>query len=141
MLGIKSQDYSLVARVPTAEEYLFLHDMVGWWPVNKDMVTKGLKNSLYSICLLHKEKIIGYGRIIGDGGLYFYIHDVIVLPSYQRRKFGTRIMTALMSYVKTHAQKGAYIGLFASKGNEDFYAKFGFVLHSPDQPGMYRIIS
>ena len=31
-------------------------------------------------------KIIGYGRIIGDGICFLYIHDVMVIPKYQNKK-------------------------------------------------------
>ena len=30
-------------------------------------------------------QLIAAGRVIGDGGVYFYVQDVIVVPEHQRR--------------------------------------------------------
>ncbi|MDO8673420.1 MAG: GNAT family N-acetyltransferase [Dehalococcoidia bacterium] len=31
-------------------------------------------------------------RVIGDGGLFYYIQDVIFIPEYQRQGIGTQLM-------------------------------------------------
>lgn len=45
---------------------------MGWGsPDDKEAIELGLKNTLYSICIEHEEKTIGYGRVVGDGGFTF----------------------------------------------------------------------
>ena len=48
----------------------------------------------------NEEKIIGYGRLIGDGICFVYIHDVMVLPEYQHKKIGTKIMNKLLEKIE-----------------------------------------
>ncbi len=76
---------------------------------------------------------------MGDGGIYFYIQDVIVLPEFQKKGPGKRIMDALMGYISSHAKSKAFIGLMAAKGVSKFYEKYGFAERPADRPGIFRV--
>jgi ribosomal protein S18 acetylase RimI-like enzyme len=67
-------------------------------------------------------------RVIGDGGLAFYIQDVVVLPEYQQQGIGTLLMDKVMEYIRAHAQHNSVIGLMAAVGKEAFYEKYGFTI-------------
>jgi ribosomal protein S18 acetylase RimI-like enzyme len=126
----------LIDRVPSPEEYLALRLSAGWHALPKPAVKTGLHNSLYAVCAVSEERVVGCGRISGDGGIYFYIQDLIVRPNFQRRGLGTRLMDRLMAYVHQHAQNGAFIGLMAAPGLAGFYERFGFSVYPEDSPGM-----
>jgi GNAT superfamily N-acetyltransferase len=127
----------LVERVPTAEEYLALREAVGWGRPDTEAVETALASSLFCVCLYDETRLIGCGRVIGDGGLYYYIQDIIVLPGYQRRGYGRHIMTAIMEFVRGHARPGAFIGLMAAQGVAPFYERFGFRERPAERPGMF----
>jgi GNAT superfamily N-acetyltransferase len=127
----------LVERLPTVEEYLALRIAVGWGEVDREAAVPGLRNSLYGVCLVENEKVIGCARVIGDGALYYYIQDVMVLPPYQGRGFGRQIMDSIMAYLRGQASPSTFVGLMAAQGAAGFYRKYGFVERSPDRPGMY----
>jgi ribosomal protein S18 acetylase RimI-like enzyme len=74
-------------------------------------------------------------RVIGDGGLTYYIQDVIVLPACQRQGLGTRLMDAVMAYLCANAHPGSVIGLMAAHGKEPFYQKYGFVARPTERLG------
>ena len=38
-----------------------------------------------------QDKIVGYGRMIGDAICFLYIQDIMVKPEYQGNKFVKRI--------------------------------------------------
>jgi len=116
-----------------------LREAVGWGRLDENTAAVGLANALFSVCLLHQDEVIGWGRVIGDAGIYFYLQDIIVLPAFQGKGLGKRIMTAIMAYIEAHAHPGAFIGLMAAKGVEDFYTQFGFSVRLPERPGMFRI--
>ena len=88
-----------------------------------------MDNTFYSISIYDEDKIIGYGRLIGDSICFMYIHDVMVLPEYQSKKIGTLIMNKLLQKInelkKENPNVRVYLG--ASKNKEKFYEKFGFV--------------
>lgn len=74
-------DYALMERPPTLGGYRQLHEAVGWGNIGREATETGLRNSLFRVTALDGETEIGCGRVIGDGGLYFYVQDVIVLPA------------------------------------------------------------
>ncbi len=129
--------YILVERSPTAEEYQKLREAVGWGNVDVEATEIGLHNSLFSVCVIFENEVIGCGRVIGDSGIYFYIQDVIVLPEFQGKGIGKRIMDTIMDYLKAHAHPGAFVGLMAAKGVSKFYERYGFKVRPSDAPGMF----
>ncbi len=128
-------------RLPTVNEYIRLRDSVGWWKTDENATYKALKNSRFSVVAVEYGTAIGCGRIIGDGGLYFYIQDLIVYPDFQGKGLGKAMMTELMNYIYSSAKAGAFVGLMAAKGIEKYYEPFGFKTRDTDAPGMYQIIN
>ena len=68
------------------------------------------------------------GRLVGDGAMYWYLQEIIVLPEYQGKGIGKSIVNRLIEHIKSEAEPGTKIeiGLTAVKGKEPFYEKFGF---------------
>jgi ribosomal protein S18 acetylase RimI-like enzyme len=127
-------------RQPTVIEYTRLRNLVGWWEVDENATGKALENSLFSVVAIEYGDVIGLGRIVGDGGLYFYIQDLIVHPEFQAKSLGKILMKELMIYITAKAKSGAFVGLMAAKGLEKYYEQFGFKARDKDAPGMYLII-
>lgn len=111
------------------EEFNKLYDSVGWGAYNKEISTKALNNTFYSVSVYDDDIIIGYGRLIGDTICFIYIHDIMVVPEYQAKGIGTLIMNKLLEKIeeikKENPSLRVYLG--ASKNKEDFYKKFGFI--------------
>lgn len=120
-------DLVIIEKCPTVEEYIELRKAVKWRIIDIESIKKGLKNSIYCVCIKDKNRMIGFGRIVGDGGTVFYIQDIIVDPQYQNKKIGTKIMEKIMSYIENNCSKDAIIGLIAVSELDDFYKNFGFV--------------
>jgi len=131
--------FTLVKRLPTVAEMKAFLTAVGWDNVDDEATATALNTSLFGCVVLFKEKPIGCGRVIGDGGIYFYIQDIIVLPEYQGRGIGKMIMNEVMEYINRTAKPNAFIGLMSAKDKAGFYAKFGFAERPPGRPGMFRI--
>ncbi len=93
------EEYSIVERTPATEEYGKLRIAAGWDEIDTQAAERGLNNSVCSVCAVHKGEVIGCGRLIGDGAMYFYLQDVIVLPKFQGKGIGRRIMEAIMDYI------------------------------------------
>ena len=127
-------------RSPTISEYRKLRASVGWWDVDEGSAETGLANSLFSVVAVEKDNLVGLGRVVGDGGLYFYIQDLIIHPAFQEKGIGKQIMGELMSHIESKAKSGAFIGLMAARGLARYYESFGFKTRDGDAPGMYQII-
>ncbi len=131
-----------IQRTPTADEFNILTEAVGWGKRINEIVEEALSNTLCSICAYDGEKLIGYGRIIGDKTIFLYIQDVMIIPEYQGKKIGTGIMNTLLEkineYKKVNPEIRTYLG--ASKGRESFYERFGFVSRPNDDLGAGMIL-
>ena len=127
--------WSIIEKLPSARDYNFLREIVGWGIYSEDAIDLGLSQTLYCLCAIEEENCIGMARVVGDGILVMYIQDVIVLPAYRHRGIGTQMMTAVMSYIENHAVKNTIIGLMAAKGKESFYERFGFITRPNETQG------
>jgi GNAT superfamily N-acetyltransferase len=127
---------------PTPEEFNNLTEAVDWGTRENKIIEEALKHTLYSLCVYDENKLIGYGRIIGDKTIFLYIQDIMVIPEYQGKKIGTGIMNKLIEkineYKKVNPEIRTYLG--ASKGKESFYEKFGFISRPNEDLGAGMIL-
>ena len=133
---------SIKENINSIEEFNYLYDAVGWGSYDKKVSEKALANTMYSVSLYYDDKIIGYGRIIGDGICFLYIHDVIVIPKYQNKKIGSQIMNKLLEKVNQIKIENPYVRVYlgASKGKEKFYERFGFITREDANLGSGMIL-
>lgn len=68
-----------------------------------------------------EDTLVGMGRALSDGEYYAGIYDVVVLPSYQGKGVGKRIVLALLEKLPVGT-----ITLFANPGKEGFYENLAF---------------
>ena len=124
--------------------YLCLYRSVGWDAPGLDQIEKALEGSLATFCACDGDMPVGMARLIGDGGMSFYIKDFAVLPDYQGQGVGRALMNAMESWIEKQLQPGWAVSLelISSKGRESFYAKFGFEQrpNDCDGSGMFKMI-
>lgn len=128
----------LVYETPTAQDYvsLRLRSKMG----NKDMKRSqiALDNSLFTAALYDNEKLIGFGRVVGDGGITYIVSDVMVDREYQRKGFAEQIMKAIDKYFEENAYEDSYICLIANRPADLLYRKHQFEYLSDNRCGMLR---
>ena len=134
------EDIQLVERFPGVDDYCRLRVEAGMSPKTKQAASHGLPNTLYGVSLLHEGKVIGMGRIIGDGGCFYTVVDIAVAPAFQGKGLGKRIMTALDNWLRGNAQPSAYVTLVADGDARHLYAKYGFVETAPVSVNMEYMI-
>jgi len=128
-------NYQIIEKLLAPEDYNRLRQLVGWGTYERDVIEQTLSNSLYFVCAVKDGEIIGMARIIGDGGIAYYIQDVIVKPAYQCQGVGTQLMDKIMEYISKHANNNSVIGLMAAKDKEPFYTQYGFTARPDDKTG------
>lgn len=124
--------FELVDNVLTAEDFVRLKVAAGFMERPLHQVEKALKNGLFNVSAICDGKVVGMGRLVGDGAMYWYLQEIIVLPEYQGKGIGKSIVNRLLEHIKSAALPGTIIdiGLTAVKGKEPFYKKFGFSVRS-----------
>ena len=133
------ENFVIRIDIPEVEEYLALRQICGLSARDKEASKTGLANSIYSVIIRNKtdEKLIGMGRIIGDGGTAYQIVDIAVHPKEQGKGLAKAIMELLMKYIHDEINPQAYVNLIADRPADKLYEQFGFVETTPESLGMY----
>lgn len=130
--------YTLRKEVPSVTDYIAIRLAAGLSRKSEEAAQRGLRNSLFGVVVYDDDTPIGIGRVIGDGGCFYEITDIAVLPAHQKKGIGDMIMRAIMDYLHVHAPKTAYVSLMADHGTPHFYARYGFKFaEMPKASGMY----
>ena len=79
-------------------------------------------NSLHRCFVYEDARLVGAGRVLGDGADAAYLCDVAFLPSHQGSGLGTQLVARLIELSQGHRK----IILYSVPGREGFYKRFGF---------------
>ena len=95
-----------------------------YWGKNtdRDVIVKSIENSLCYSVLLNNE-FIGFARIITDYSTFKYLCDVFILPDYQGKGIGEKLLQFIID--DPEIKNGAC--LLLTKDGHGFYSKFGFL--------------
>ena len=72
----------------TPELFLDLYQSVGWEPPCIEQARTALHNTITTFTCYDGDRPVGMARVIGDGGMSFYIKDFAVVPAYQGKSVG-----------------------------------------------------
>jgi GNAT superfamily N-acetyltransferase len=134
--------YVLKTEIPSVTDYIAIRLAAGLSRKSEEAARIGLANSLFGVVVYHAAEPVGIGRVIGDGGCFFEVTDIAVLPAHQKKGVGDLIMNAIMNYLRTNAPKTAYVSLMADHGTPHFYKRYGFSFaEMPKASGMYLRIT
>ncbi|SDG32046.1 GNAT family N-acetyltransferase [Phytopseudomonas seleniipraecipitans] len=128
--------YSILHAIPSVETYRHLRSAAGLSAKTVEAATRGLPNSLFAVQILCAGEPVGMGRVIGDGGSFYQVVDIAVLPAHQGRGLGKIIMGAISDYIAREVPESAYVSLIADGEAYRLYEQFGFALTAPASQGM-----
>lgn len=132
-------EYVLVEGFPDAADYTRLRTAAGLSRKSPEAAEHGVAGTLHGVRILRDGELIGMGRVIGDGGCFYFVVDIAVAPEHQGRGLGKRIMAALDAWLRANAPETAHVALFADGEARHLYAKFGFVENTKAVGMDYRV--
>jgi ribosomal protein S18 acetylase RimI-like enzyme len=128
----------MVYEKPKAEDYVSLRLRSGMGNKDLDRSKKALENSLFTVSLYDNEELIGFGRIVGDGGITYVVSDIMVDENYRRRGFAIQIMNEINHYFEENTFEDSYICLIANSPADLLYHKYQFEYLPHNKYGMLR---
>ena len=132
-------DTALAEGQPEVEDYLRLRERAGLSPRREDQARAALAGGWAAVHVVHEtDGPVGMGRVLGDGGWYFHVVDMAVLPGHRRRGLGDLILATLLEQIRAAAPPGAYVNLLADEPGRPLYRKYGFRATAPSSIGMAR---
>ncbi len=111
----------------TAEEYLFMHELVGFYLYSVEDVVSALEQDVLDVKVFYEKQLVGIGRVVGDARIVFFLKDIIVHPKFRNKGVGTIVVNTLLERIRLICCDHAYVGLMSTVGAEGFYEKFGFI--------------
>lgn len=110
---------------------------LGWTDDGSEhLLQQQIDTAVTIVCAEHDHELIGIAFLLGDGLHFYYVKDVDVHPSWQRKGIGTAMMNELMQWLERHARPSATVGLFTGDHLGPFYRQFGFM----QAVGMYKTV-
>ncbi|MGW8823827.1 GNAT family N-acetyltransferase [Paenibacillus lautus] len=123
--------------VPQLKEYIDLRFDAGLPEVEESIAETALNRSLLSVLVRDgNDRLIGMGRVIGDGALYFQLVDVMAAASYRDQGLEETIVSELLARLKKIAPSGAEVTVITDVPGIKLYQHAGFKLLYPERYGM-----
>ena len=130
-------DYTIYENTLEAADFIELFESAGWGRPERELVETSLKNSFATFEVRDGKKVIAMARLIGDGGMAFFLKDLIVLPEYQGKGVGKSLLRHIEDYIRSQLKDGwwSYLQLMSAKNKEGFYLKCGYKAHPHEHSG------
>lgn len=93
-------EYHLVENELTAKDFIRLKVATGFRERPIEQVEQALNNNLFDVTAVYNDEVVGMGRLVGDGVMYWYLQEIIVMPQFQGQGIGTRIVNRLLDYMQ-----------------------------------------
>lgn len=126
------EEVRLEDNILQAEDFVRLRIETGFAEIPVEHARKALQNGLVNVSALYRGELVGMGRLVGDGAMYWYLQEIIVVPQFQGKGIGRMIVNHLVEYARVNSASGKFttIGGVSAKGKEPFYKKMGFEIIS-----------
>ncbi|KAE8374517.1 hypothetical protein BDV26DRAFT_284190 [Aspergillus bertholletiae] len=148
--------YILRQGYPPVQDYMHLRSASGLSPQSAAQAEASIRGSWYGCYITYKtgptttntdtdpdiphtnettttnEAIVGMGRVIGDGGWYFHIADMAVLPDHQRKGLGDVILKDLLSRIRSLAPPPERAADGRLMGTYKWICRFDAAFHGHD---------
>jgi ribosomal protein S18 acetylase RimI-like enzyme len=128
----------IIYEKPTAEDYVSLRLRSGMGKKDLQRSHIALNNSLFTVSLYDEEKLIGFGRVVGDGGITYVVSDIMVDSEYRRMGYAEQIMKEIDSYFEANTNEDSFICLIANNPADQLYHKHQFEYLPDNKCGMLR---
>lgn len=129
----------IVDRMPTVEEHQHLFEAQRWSWYGEQTVRRSLAGSLHGAVAVRDGVTVGMGRVLGDGGAFHYVQDLVVAPTLRGGGVGTALLQHLLAQIRRSAAGDTIVGLFSTPEAIPLYRKFGF--GEPELTGLMAMVT
>ena len=130
-------EYRIEKNTLLPEEHMALWEAAGWGSLDRELVENSLRGSYATFAVRDGGRIIAMARLIGDGGMAFFLKDLVVSPYYQGKGIGRELLSYVEDFVRGELKEGwwSFLQLMSAKGKEEFYLKCGYKAHPHERSG------
>ena len=74
-MALSMIEYTLLENKLEAEDFIRLKVAAGFRERPVEFVKTALRNDLYDVVALVNDEVVGMGRLVGDGVMYWYLQE------------------------------------------------------------------
>ena len=67
------------------------------------------------------------GRVVGDGGCFFEVVDICILPEHRGKGLGKLVVGEIKRWLDENVPESGFVSLFADYDAHKLYSQFDFV--------------
>ena len=112
-------------HLPSVAEYVALTSAVGWPAPSEEACGRALAATVVSMGAFEGARLVGMGRLVGDGAENWLLVDVVVDPEHQRQGVGSALIEALETELSNRSP-GSTVLLFCPSRAVPFYESLGY---------------
>ena len=130
---------NITEEFPQNQEYMDLKAVTGSPEVEISAIATALNRAVLSLLARDdNDRLIGMGRVVGDGAFYFQLVDIMVAASHLDQGVEEMIVSELLSRLAKIAPSGAEVTVITDVPGIKLYQHAGFKSLYPDRYGMAR---
>jgi GNAT superfamily N-acetyltransferase len=95
-----------------------------WGGSNTTDFQKQLELALCYVAAFDDSRLVGFVKLIGDGGVHAFLLDTTVHPDHQHQGIGTALVARAVQYAKAHGVEWVHVDY--EDHLEPFYRACGF---------------
>lgn len=134
----------VIKNTLTPELFLKIYTSIGWEPPGIEQIRTALEHTFATFTAYDGSLPVGMVRLIGDGGMSFYLKDFAVISGYHGKGAGTLLMNSVEAFIRDSIMPGWAVSLelISTKEAVPFYLGKGFEERPCDWdgPGMFKMI-
>lgn len=119
-------EVEIVERVPTVDEHRALFAVEGWTWYGEAVTRHSLAGTVHGVVAVRDGTTVGMGRVVGDGGAFHYVQDLVVVPELRGHGVGAALLARLLDRIRHDAPGGSVVGVFSTSDAVPLYRRFGF---------------
>ena len=113
-------------------DYAKLMLRCGGGRINARTITDSIHRSLLTVGLYEDDELVAFGRIVGDGCIYFILCDIMVAPDYRDMGCEQQVFKEMNDFILEFANSGSRIYVLADRPFDESYLKFGYTYLDAD---------
>lgn len=103
-------------------QVLELFKKISWKHRLAEEIELAFNKSTVTIFVFDQDKIIAFGRVVGDGRYYAMLADIVVDPEHQGKGLGKYLVNTLNGQLENYH----FVNLSAAPGADKFYESLGW---------------
>lgn len=134
---ILTMTYSASPHPPIVETYRRLHVERGLSQKPRRIGSQARPNTFFAVQVLFEGETVGVGRVADDGGCFYQVIDIAVLPHRRGRGLDKLITAEVRKHIRGHVPEGGYVSPPSGGRAQDLYTHFGSRPAAPASADMY----